>query len=229
MEKNSIPTNKSRYYRYVKFGSMIQNRRRELGIKQKDMVDGIIMEHDMPHYESGERRPSYEKAMHIVEKLGDDDDLLHIHYLEDSMQKAVYRRKELWRFIIEKKYGPLAGMVNDLTKDPTYQEGINKQYLLMCQAALLMEEPLRHDEMLSLTQKGMQIFRKNFNEFIFEILLLSKVEAMLINFMAISYSHGQKLNESIDVYMRLKNCLFATKNDKASNQQLIPVILSVMK
>lgn len=205
-----------------KFGTYIKKRRKELGISQEDLCEGLCSVSTLSRLENNQQTPSRSLARQLLERLGLPKNRFIVLWDQESLAVGTLVREirndiiQCRRVLaadrpkiceqIEKRMLKLEEII-----DPNDQSA--RQFLLS-QKALLGEAKgiYSSEEKLSLQLKAIHLTCPKFDPDDFRHGYYSVDEAMLINQIAESYAEVGQRRRAIDVYRQL--LLYIEKNYK---------------
>lgn len=183
-------------------GSVIRNRREELGFSQEDLADGICSVPTLSRIENGERMPTKNHFEMLMQRLGYS--AMSLDYFTDKRDFLIYELKIKIRnvyveqdYSLARKYlGELRGLLKDT--DAVDTQFISLYDILLNQQELPVEERLEQfEKALRLTcpsYQGSRIPK-----------VLSYEEIILLNNIAICYGVKEQRDRAIDILYALKN------------------------
>lgn len=186
---------------FSKFGSIIKNRREEMGYTQEELADGICSVPTLSRIENGDRMPSKEHFEMLIQRLGYSDTTLDAYVDEQEFKKHELKFQIRQAVILKKmtKADALLKQYEQLLKPPT---PIDKQFLILHQILIHPEEHTPTEQRISL-ENALKLTCPRYEENHFPM-LLSYEEIILTNNIAIAYYHEAEYEKAITLLCSLK-------------------------
>ena len=117
-----------------------------------------------------------------------------------------------------------------MKKSGSFEEGVNKQYLMSYEAILLNEAFVEHDKVMNIAMQAINITYPEFNlkKYNGEVLVFE--EATLIHSLAVSLLNAGQHKQAIKIIVQiLKGLLLLPKDDNQKEKMLPPILLTLAK
>jgi len=207
-------------------GSIIRNRRMELGLSQEDLADGICSVPTLSRIENGERMPTKNHFEMLMQRLGYS--AMSLDFFTDKRDFLIYEQKFKIRqayvakdlLLTERLLGEYEKMISDDSK-------IDQQFFSLYHTLLNVnkytneEKRTRFESALRLTCPAYSSIRLPH--------VLSYEEIILLNSIAISYDTPETRHHAIDILRALKayyDCHVITLEEALRTQPMILYNLS---
>lgn len=182
-------------------GSIIKNRREELGFTQEDLADGICSVPTLSRIENGERMPTKDHFEMLMQRLGYS--MMSLDFFTDRRDFRIHEYKIRLRYAyISRDTVLVKHYLEELERLVVKPTKIDKQFLILYQTLLgknqykNSEKLKRFEDALALTCSGYKFGRIPH--------VLSYEEIILLNNIAICYATDNDHDYAIFILMKLK-------------------------
>ncbi len=203
---------KGSFMREIPIGEVIRNRRRELGLTQAKVCEGICEPMTLSRIENGQQAPSYNRVKAILQRLDLPDDrytaLLDTDELklEDLMREADARESLFWDASAQdrpKRREEALGAIQKL-EDFAGEDRLAQQFTMGLKVSLgKVDGPYSLDEKLELLMEAVRITLPKFDLNEINDLRYSRGEMALIIRIANAYALAGERRKVIDIYGQL--------------------------
>lgn len=207
-------------------GEAVRQRRKELGVSQKILCEGLCTSMTLSRFESGQQTPSWDCVAAILQRLGLPDDR-YCAQLTRKEAQLVRLRKEVLAYCnqFERTSGnerqqaraDALKRLRNLERRVKANDRINQQFILSVRATLELYPPEKQLEVL------MEAIRLTVPQFDLEEIghcLYSTSEVAIISKIAVRYSLCGQVRKAIDIYGQLLK-LILKRNSNHSHLSLI--------
>lgn len=209
----------------ITIGEAVRRRRKELGLSQEKLCEGICSTNTLSRIETGVQTPSYNNLIALLERLGMPSDRFY-GLLSEQEESVETSRKELHSCVVlfERASGSgrvrarnrVLSVLQELENVADADDKATQQYILCVKAALGTENgpytPAKRREILMealrLTVPKFDLNRINSFRYTIE-------ETRLINQIAATYSREGNINQTISIYRQLLKYIQANDQELA--------------
>ena len=165
-------------------GSIIRNRREELGYSQEDLADGICSVPTLSRIENGERMPTKNHYEMLMQRLGYS--ALSLVFFTDKTDFLVHELKfKIRHAYIEKDFGRCRKLLEELVAAPNEKTSVDEQFICLYDT-LLNQKSMPVSEKLQRLENALRLTcRKYCDGFVPSV--LSYEEIILLNNIGICY------------------------------------------
>ena len=198
-----FPLKRGESVKCKRIGEFIQILRTKANLPQKDIYYGVCSQSNFSKIESGEILPNVYYLEVFMQRLGRDVD----KYLHTFLGKEEFNNKqlrdEILVFLGHKKADLAEPLLNQLMSKPSYQKGINLQFIEVAKSSILYNKEGYSEEYLTIVQNALKLSIPDFDERKIEWYHLSYYEISLINKMACALCDmGKNTDENLDKKLR---------------------------
>lgn len=190
-------------------GEAVRQRRKELGVSQGMVCDGLCTAMTLSRFESGRQTPSWDCTTAILQRLGLPDGRYYAQ-LTRSETRLVFLRKEVlaWFSRFEHTLGEERRLARANTVEKLREleccikadDRIDRQFILGIRAALGSSEgPYPTQKRLSMLMEAIHLTSPRFDLDKIENFLYSSNEVAIINKIAVSYARGGQRTSAIRI------------------------------
>lgn len=205
-----------------KFGYLVKAKREELGYTQEELADGICSVTTLSRIENGERMPTKDHFILLLQRLGYSDAMSDCCVDEKTFLKHELRCK-IYQAIFGDKREIAKQLFNDYQKNTNKATPIEQQFILLVQT-LLFPEMFTGQSKLDLLHTAMRITCPKYNGIKFP-LLLSYEEILILNCIAECYFEEGNSDYAISILFRLKQYYEMKAVNPEEVQRTQPIIL----
>lgn len=198
--------------REVPIGEVIQNRRKELGLTQAELCEGICEPMTLSRIENGKQAPSYNRVKTILQRLDLPDDrytaLLDVDEikLEDLKREANAKENLFWDASPQDRPQRRAEALSAIQALEEFAgvDRLTQQFIMGLKETLGKPEgPYSFEEKLELLMGAIRITRPKFDLEEINDLRYSKEEMALIIRIATTYALAGERRTALDIYHQL--------------------------
>ena len=215
---------------YHLFGKTLGMLRKQQGITQEKLCDGIIEPDAMSKIERGVHGVSKEKMDLLLGRLGHVAKRFFPYPLTTDELTVFNIRDEFSRLDENADLDKKKELVEAM-EDPQglFSTGLHRQFLLKCKAMILMKENGDADDIKALLDDAVRITLPNFNERLVSTYLLGNDDMEIIAMMAqLAYREGEK-DSAITLLTKLVESIekhYVDENEKARSLTFVMYSLS---
>lgn len=165
-------------------GSIIRNRREELGFSQEDLADGICSVPTLSRIENGERMPTKNHFEMLMQRLGYS--AMSLDYFTDKQDFLCYEMKfKIRQAYVVKNYTLAKAYLNDLESNLKKPTKMDRQFVILYKI-LLNEDSYTNIDKLKQMEEAILLTCPRYKKFNIPM-VLSYDEIILLNNIAICY------------------------------------------
>ena len=205
---------------------IIKQRRKELGVTQGMVCEGLCTIMTLSRFESGKQTPSWDCAAAILQRLGLPDDELCAHLTKEELRlvrlrkEVIAYRRQFKQALGEEKERARAKVLEklyDLERCVKKTDRINQQFIRMIRA---ITEPFSPQNRLEMLMEAIRMTSPRFDLDKIDSCLYSANEIVIINQIAVTYSRCGRPRKAIDIYGQLLKLLLK----RTPNHEYLPLI-----
>jgi len=190
----------------IHVGKMIYQLRKQKGISQEELADGITDRANLSRIESGAIIPTKKVMEALFERLYYDPNNSIISFLDNELSKHQQMMDELESHIKNKRIGEAEALLYELEKDSKYMEvSCQRQFVMSAKTAIAMHNNEDTSVIFTMLHDVIKLTIPTFSEKYIEDYFLTAQEMRIINMMAVNYYHAGHLNNAIKIMYSLKN------------------------
>ncbi len=205
-------------------GEYIKARRKELGITQEELAEGICEVATLSRIESGKRNPNPEHMRAILDRLGFVG-AATLYFMDKKGIKLSQLRSDIRVSLFANDYAR-AGKILDDDKEFIFNLSLFDQQLFSLVAILrrFQNGEINSDELLSELERLIKVTHPKYSKTNLPK-LLSYDEILILNHIAIQYFNNDNTDFSLKVFRHLKNYYDAKMCDKEEAIRTQPMVL----
>ncbi len=205
---------------------IVLQRRKELGVSQKMVCDGLCTIMTLSRFESGQQTPSWDRTAAILQRLGLPDDQICAHLTREETRLELLRKEVhalCGRFERttgeerEKARAQALEKLHDLERFIKKGDHINQQFVLRMRVTLGTYSIQKQLEMLT---DALRLTSPRFDLDELSRCLYCADEVVIINKIAVNYFRCGQQQEAIDIYRQLLKLVLK----RTPNHKYIPLI-----
>ncbi|MCL2026609.1 MAG: helix-turn-helix transcriptional regulator [Leptospirales bacterium] len=189
-------------------GELIKTLRKQKGVSQEDLADGITDRANLSKIENGSITPGKKIVEALLEKLGfsSQGNLTDLTvYLDGEMSDVHVRLDELDAYLKNKRTGEADALISVLENDKNFQKGLYLQHLLAAKAANSINKNEDTSKIRALLDESIKISIPAFNERYIADYMLTRDDLRIINMMAIVHLNTGEIEKAIKVMYGIKD------------------------
>ena len=208
--------------------TLIKTLRKNNGISQEKLSEGLCSRDELSRIERGVRRPHWWLFEQLLQRLGEDSQRYYAVYNSIFTQedmRIMNLREQLKHLLRDKRnIDEVTELLITLEQDDAFKKGINLQLLLKSKSTLAF---YCHDynTMQAYVLEALKLTKPKFDESdIDSYILLTHDETWLIQQLAIAYSFTDSIEKSTDILLKLKIALdkgYATTDENIKTYSAI--------
>lgn len=207
-------------------GEVIYQRRKELGVSQKMVCEGLCTPMTLSRFESGQQTPSWDCVAAILQRLGLPDDRYCTQLTRKEAQLVLLRREVL---ACCNQFEQASGnerqqtrvdalkKLRDLERCTRKDDQINQQFILSVRATLETYPP---EKQLEVLMKAIRLTAPQLDLEEIDRCLYSTNEVVIINKIAVRYSLCGQFRKAIDIYEQMLKLILK----RGPNHSHLPLI-----
>ena len=203
-------------------GSIIRNRRIELGLSQEQLADGLCSVPTLSRIENGERMPTKNHFEMLMQRLGYS--AIPLDFFTDRQDFLIHELKFKIRMAYVTGDIPLAiKLLDEFRSLHNEKSGIDQQFLLLYDTILHLEQ-YTPDEQLVKFETALQLTCPGYNDNQIPH-VLSYEEIILLNNIAVRYDVPETREKAIQIFTILTEYLDSHRTDPEEALRTQPMIL----
>jgi len=210
---------------YYLIGKLVRQLRKQRGMTQEELADGILSRTNLSRLENGEQLPHKDKLDVLLQRLGLNSHEAYSHYLSVKEFDFSVKCDDILSLIANNKNEEAETLIDELSAFPEFNEGIKKQLLLSYRAFIMINLKQDNYEIRKFILEALQITIKSFSEKYISDYFLSDQETRLINALSITYLNDNNLVKAIEILEKLKESFEASKIDEEQKFKLYSLVL----
>lgn len=193
-------------------GDMIRSLRKEAGLSQEELADGICSPVSVSRIENGAQMPSGTVLEAILARLGTSTyQICDVYYKSEKQLEFEQEAEDVSRLIMEGKPGEAGERLKGLEKRAA-GNGINRQYYLLLDAAVKLYEQGDAEEVQALLEEALAQTKTSFDYEDFRDILLSVREANILSVMTAALFRAGESRKAIRMGEELMRSLARHKS-----------------
>lgn len=205
-------------------GDIIRYERKEQGLSQEELSDGICTPSWLSKIESGSCIPTYSIFSLLMQRLGKDA-TPYICFQSEIEMRIEKLKFEVRRFYSNEQMDKAILSYRELEKLIKDKEPFNEQFMAFVDILLFKDQHEDKEKVISRLYEILHMTRTEFDIKKLKQYLLSKDEIMVINNIAIALRELNRMDEAIEIMEALKSYLDNPKFDFEEKRRTYPVIL----
>lgn len=182
---------------------LIKQLRKNQGLSQEVLCEGICTKDTLSRIERGLRRPDWYTFERLMQRLGEDPRKYYTDIITAKDKQILDKRDNLKHLLRDKNDNEAETLIKDLEQTKEFKEGVHLQFLLYAKAALAFIKN-DYNNMYNYASEGIKITKLNFKEEKIDTYILFHDEIMLINQIATAHSFISSIENSTDILLKLK-------------------------
>ncbi|MCL2286524.1 MAG: helix-turn-helix transcriptional regulator [Firmicutes bacterium] len=208
---------------YQHLGEMIVYWRKQRGLTQEDLADGIMSVTALSKIESGDSIPYWYNMKKILDRLGISHSSVAGFYMTNKGVKYKKATDELDGYLSRGNTEDAARIIKKLKADAAFTgDSFYNQHLIAAEAAIAIIKKGEPEKIIVLLQNAIAMVRRTFDENSIEEHLLTTVDFKILNMLATQYYDTGRVEESIAVLFGLKHNIEKRCIDKAVKGERYP-------
>lgn len=198
-------------------GELIKSLRLQKGITQEQLCRGICSTVTLSRIESGRQVVGKNNFTAIMQRLGLNAENYFSDFVEAEEFDFLMKKKQVFNLIYEKEYEKAKLLLDDISGDSRFQEGLNRQFLLLHSSIIKMRgENLTESEysaILNDLHTAIKLSIPQYKENEVNNYLLTSQEIEIIVNIGTIYKKTGRISEAVDLMYRLKETIEKNKID----------------
>lgn len=178
-------------------GEIIRSLRKQAGLSQEELADGICSPVSISRIENGTQMPSSTVLDGLLSKLGTGTYQICDIYYKNEKQLAFEEKAELVTKLVSEGKIVEAKAELVLLEDCAKENETNLQYYLLLDASVRMYEQDSPQEILTTLKQALSLTKQSFDFSDFRNVLLSVREANILNILVVALYRMDKTLEAI--------------------------------
>lgn len=210
---------------YYEVGTFIKKMRRQRGLTQKELAEGIISEKSLSRIETKVQLPSKLTLDALMERLGLNAERYFSTFLCSEDYEILDMQNKLTDYIRLRDLERAGKLVAALDENPGFQEGLNRQFLLH---AIVSIDTLSRQYSLNSLELLLQAIHITIPDFELSDIpgyLLTSLEIRLINMLAVAYARQGETEKAISILSALKQSMDSSYVNRKERAQNYPLVL----
>lgn len=181
-------------------GSIIRNRREELGFSQEDLADGICSVPTLSRIENGERMPTKNHFEMLMQRLGYS--AMSLDYFTDKQDFLIHELKFKIRESYVAKDYVTAHLNLDQLKDVINNPSKIEEQFVLLYDTLLNQQQYDAMQIMDRFETALLLTQPKYRSTSFRV--LSYEEIILLNNVALCYAKSGDFNRAISIWFAIK-------------------------
>ena len=189
--------------------TLIRRLRKEKGMTQAQLCEGICTKGTLSNIENGKRPPNRWVFKQLMERLGENSSryFMDVVTLDDrSLAETKDRLRGLLRKNSSESNEAAYALMGELDRDKNFSTKENRQFLLRSKASLAFNLK-KHEDARAYVLEALRVTRPNFDEGKIGTYALSLDEVFLTNQLAVVYFLEGCIEKSTDVFLAVKEAV----------------------
>lgn len=205
-----------------KLGDYIRRRRKELGMRQSQLCEGICNVSTLSRLESGKQATERRISNALLQRLGVVPEQ-YTSLLDEESFTIEELRHEMADAAFLKDYTKLQKYIAEIERSSQIENPMVRRFIINCKAIINFDS--KNDlTAIEILKNALTLSRPNFDERKIAKLLLSVDEVKIANNIANIYTKQEKWDEAFNIYQQLIENLDAAYLDSEQRDRLLTML-----
>jgi len=210
---------------YIKIGELIQKLRKQKGITQARLAEGIMTRENLARVENGAQAISNSNLELILEKLGLKASQLSSYVLKDSEHEFYSLRDEVKNHLARFEFDSAETALKKIQAMPASKDKIHEQFILTSRVAINFQKDENHAKALETLRTAIKLTIPKFREEMVSSYFLTGNDIIIINKIAAIYEEIGRQNEAITLLKQLADNVRTNYMDEREKTRNLTFVL----
>lgn len=210
---------------YYKVGTFIKLMRKQRGLSQTELAEGLLDKGTLSRIENGHQAPTQYMLDALARRLGLDSQRCFNTLLTQREYEAFELREEIAALIRADDYESVSERAAELEENPEFSDALNRQFLLWARACVISADGKHIAEEQTLLLEAIHISIPSFDTGKISSYLLTDTEIKIINAMALNRHAANETEEAIRALYSLKESIDGSHLDRIGKAENYTTVL----